>query len=135
MKSLLLLSLFASTLTLVACGGTSPVNQSNASAIDSPVSSNTPTLQPDEKINGIVVPPDPGSAKDLTVAGVNLDGNGIRDEIDRWIATKYWDKPGALDAIRVNHPIHQCRGFEVQKTEKPGLPGSVVRVLSCPSLR
>jgi hypothetical protein len=54
-----------------------------------------------EIINGIPVPPDPGAAKDATLAGVDSDHNGIRDEIDRWIATKYGDKPGALEAIRM----------------------------------
>lgn len=52
-------------------------------------------------INGIAVPPDPGAAKDATIAGVDSDNNGIRDEIDRWIATKYGDKPGALEAIQM----------------------------------
>lgn len=82
------------TCLLVACGGSgsgsSPSPQSSASA---------PAVV--EMINGIVVPPDPGAAKDATVAGVDTDHNGIRDEIDRWIAKKYGDKPRALDAIRM----------------------------------
>jgi hypothetical protein len=48
-------------------------------------------------INGIQVPPPPGSANDATVAGVDSNGNGIRDDIDILIATKYG---GNLSAVR-----------------------------------
>jgi hypothetical protein len=51
-------------------------------------------------INGIRVPPDPGAAGTATVNGIDTDGNGIRDEIDRFIATKYGLNPTALAAAR-----------------------------------
>lgn len=70
-----------------------------------PGSPSVPIAQ--EVINGIAVPPDPGAAKDATLAGVDSDHNGIRDEIDRWIATKYGDKTGALEAIRMEARVKQ----------------------------
>lgn len=74
-----------------------------------------------ERINGIVVPPDPGAAKDVTLAGVDKDGNGIRDEIDRWIATQYGNKPGALEAIRLNARTSQKSLTSVPTTKEQAL--------------
>ncbi len=91
MKKLTISAMLIAVNLLVACGGSSAPPQSPASAPVTAV----------EKINGIVVPPDPGATKDDTVAGIDTDHNGIRDEIDRWIATQYGDKPGALDALRM----------------------------------
>lgn len=31
------------------------------------------------------LPPDPGSAGDLTLEGIDANGNGIRDDVERWI--------------------------------------------------
>ena len=71
-KSFVALGLVA---ILGACGDWSTANP------------NTPL--PDNTFNGLVVPPDPGVATNATVAGVDTDKNGIRDEIDRYIAQKY----------------------------------------------
>ena len=46
-------------------------------------------------INGITVPPPPGTANDSTIAGIDSDNNGIRDDIDIFIATKYGTNPTA----------------------------------------
>ena len=87
--------LAASTAILLsACGGASTV-----APIGAPPSGSAPLAS--NVINGIVVPPDPGKENDETVAGIDSDNNGIRDDIDRWIATTYADKPGALEAIRM----------------------------------
>ena len=51
-------------------------------------------------INGISVPPDPGAAGLATVAGIDTDANGIRDDIDRFIATRYGTNATALSAAR-----------------------------------
>lgn len=74
-KSLVALGLAA---LLSACGGGSTGSTERTTA---PLPINT--------FNGILVPPDPGAAANATVAGVDTDHNGIRDEIDRYIAQKY----------------------------------------------
>ena len=51
-------------------------------------------------INGIVVPPDPGKNQNLTVAGVDTDHNGIRDEVDRWLATNYGKHPKLMASLQ-----------------------------------
>jgi hypothetical protein len=81
---------------LASCGGTTGATAGATTTINGLPSAQTKQ----EVINGIEVPPDPGAAKDATLQGVDTDGNGIRDELDRWIATQYGDKPQALDAIR-----------------------------------
>lgn len=94
MGAVLLVS--AVIILLAACGGAA----SSTTAPDS-LGSAPPVVQAkSEVINGIVVPPDPGAAKDATLQGVDTDGNGIRDELDRWIATQFGDRPGALEPIR-----------------------------------
>ena len=96
------------TTSLAACGGGSPtpITQDSSKTQTGTGAANTPTAAP-EKINGIIVPSDPGSQKNSTVAGVDLDHNGIRDEIDRWIATKYGDKPGAIAALQMGVRVSQ----------------------------
>lgn len=37
------------------------------------------------------LPPDPGEAGDATLEGVDVNGNGIRDDIERWIYLTYPD--------------------------------------------
>ncbi len=83
---------------LAACGGSSVNPLGGSSSVDT---------HGNEVINGIVVPPDPGAAKDATLAGVDVDRNGIRDEMDRWIATKYGENTGALEPIRMGVKVAQ----------------------------
>jgi len=47
------------------------------------------TPLPVDTFHGLVVPPDPGAAATATVAGVDTNQNGIRDEVDRYIAQTY----------------------------------------------
>ena len=35
------------------------------------------------------LPPDPGEAGKATIEGIDLNGNGVRDDIERWIAFNY----------------------------------------------
>lgn len=79
-KNLALLVIMATALS--ACGG----------------SHMAPPNQPD-KINGIAVPPDPGAAADATLLGVDVNGNGVRDEIDRRIAQDYGLNPSQYDGV------------------------------------
>ncbi len=74
-KSLAALGLVA---LLSACGGGISGSTANAT-----------TPLPVDTFHGLVVSPDPGAAADATVAGVDTDQNGIRDEVDRYIAQTY----------------------------------------------
>lgn len=50
--------------------------------------------QPMEQINGITVPPAPDvAANRATIAGVDSDRNGIRDDVDRMLATDFGKSP------------------------------------------
>ena len=50
----------------------------------------------EEKINGISVPPVPDSTTNsATVAGVDSNGNGIRDDVDRVLATEFGQSAAA----------------------------------------
>lgn len=49
-----------------------------------------------EQINGIVVPPVPDStANQATVSGVDSNSNGIRDDVDRALATEFGQSAAA----------------------------------------
>lgn len=37
------------------------------------------------------LPPDPGAAGATTLAGIDSDGDGLRDDVQRWIALNYRD--------------------------------------------
>lgn len=63
--------------TSAACGGGSNPPQDNV-------------VIADEHINSIVVPPQPDATLNASsLAGVDSDSNGIRDDIDRLIATNF----------------------------------------------
>lgn len=85
-------------LLLVSCGG--GIGKSSSNYNPTPV--NPPTTPPSDPniINGIHVPPDPGASGMATVAGIDTDTNGIRDDIDRFIATKYGTNSTAMEAAR-----------------------------------
>lgn len=47
-----------------------------------------------ERINGIAVPPPPDSAANAaTLGGVDINGNGVRDDVDRTLATVFGESP------------------------------------------
>ena len=51
---------------------------------------------PPETINGIAVPPMPDAvANQATVGGVDSNGNGIRDDVDRMLATEFGQNPAS----------------------------------------
>lgn len=69
---------------LAGCGGGSSGNAS-------------PSL---EAINGITVPPVPDDAANrATVAGVDIDRSGVRDDIDRLLATEFGDSPATHQSV------------------------------------
>lgn len=49
-------------------------------------------------INGVAVPPDPGSAAKSTLAGVDTNFNGVRDEVERELAAYFGKVPAAHTA-------------------------------------
>ena len=71
---------------LSACGGGGPPP---VPAVISPVAT---------VINGIPVPPDPGPANDQTLAGIDSNGNGVRDDVERAIAQAYGGAPAEWKA-------------------------------------
>ena len=82
----------------MSCGG-----GGSLSPIYQPVNS----TQSAELINGISVPKSPGDQQDATVAGIDSDGNGIRDEVDRAIATQYGFDPIKYAAAQYSARIGQ----------------------------
>lgn len=84
---------------LAACGG-------GGGSTGAPETTMPPGADP-TIINGITVPPDPGAAGNATVVGIDTDTNGIRDDVDRLIATKYGTNADSLKAARLS-----ARGFQ-----------------------
>ncbi len=73
---------------LVACGGGSGAGSNSGTATT---------------INGIAVPPAPdAAANNATLAGVDSNGNGVRDDVERVLATKFGGTGGKY-AEAVNH--------------------------------
>ena len=112
-KKILLIGMLS--FSLAACMDSS---QNSATEALSKISATTITL---EKINDIIVPPDPGAQVNVTIEGVDVDHNGIRDEVDRWIATKYSDKPNAIHALQMVARVSQKIIARNPKTKKIAL--------------
>jgi len=61
---------------------------------------------------GGVLPPDPGEAGKKTLIGIDSDGDGLRDDIQRYIYLNYPDQPNVQNALRQ-------RSITFQKTLDP----------------
>ncbi len=48
---------------------------------------------------GVNLPPDPGTAGDATIQGIDSNGNGVRDDIERAIVFAYPNKPQAYPVL------------------------------------
>ncbi len=46
------------------------------------------------------LPPDPGPAGKLTLAGIDSDGDGVRDDVQRWIAITFPNSQKTRAALR-----------------------------------
>lgn len=76
------ISVLLAALLLTGCG-----SGSGATAQDQSIS-NPPTTA--QSINGIAVPPDPDpAANNATLLGVDSNNNGVRDDVERQIASTY----------------------------------------------
>lgn len=51
-------------------------------------------------IEPIDLPPDPGEEGKATLEGIDSDGDGLRDDIQRYIALEYWDEPLVQQGLR-----------------------------------
>lgn len=68
---------------------------SKDAAISRPLPVKVSLVKP-ETINGVVVPPEPSpDLNNATLAGFDANGNGVRDDIDRLIATRFGGKADA----------------------------------------
>jgi hypothetical protein len=62
--------------------------------------SEPPTDPPDPPGGGAELPPDPGEAGKATLEGIDSDGDGLRDDIQRYIALTYPDSRKTRAALR-----------------------------------
>lgn len=100
-KTIQIRLLFAASLLLSGCGGGG--SDSDSATSQPPIS---PTAAPSSggvaadvtTINGVSVPPEPGSPAKVSLAGVDTNANGVRDEIDRELARLYGTDAQALAA-------------------------------------
>lgn len=68
--------------------------------IDPDCESEPPVEPPEPPGGGSGLPPDPGEAGKTTLAGIDSDGDGLRDDIQRYIALTYPDSGRTRAALR-----------------------------------
>ena len=89
------------TCALVACGGsggtTTPPTLSGSPG-STGVTDLTTSASTTEVINGVTVPKVDAVAAKATVKGIDANGNGVRDEIERSLAGIYGATPGTFTA-------------------------------------
>ena len=88
---------------------------SGGSSAQPSASSQTPQV-----INGITVPPEPDSVANATLLGVDSNNNGVRDDVDRQIATLYGTDANryaaALQAAKSDQDYLTANGDPVKST-------------------
>jgi hypothetical protein len=48
----------------------------------------------------VVLPPEPGAAGDVLLNGYDVDGDGMRDDVQRYLEFRYWNEPKLKAAYR-----------------------------------
>lgn len=76
-------------------------------------------------INGITVPPDPGTAGKATAAGVDVNANGVRDEVDRELAKLYGSDATTLAAATKYAKEMQAAMVALTSTTAPNINDAV----------
>ncbi len=90
--------------------------------------SNPVTLEIYWEVNGHRLPPEPDpKVNNATLLGVDVNDNGVRDDVERWIYEKYKDK----------HPIHIDIAMQAAKAkqlvlEKPGKAKEIHDIVVAP---
>lgn len=76
----------------------------DAAAQRNPLAQPLPVLVavlPAERINGIAVPPEPSpAANNATLSGIDLNGNGVRDDVERVLASQFGRSPSVAAFMR-----------------------------------
>ncbi len=87
--------------------------------------SNKVTLQIYWEVNGHRLPPEPDpKVNDSTLLGVDVNGNGVRDDVERWIYTKYkeyipchqeldWNNTVVIDGETIPSAVEVCEDHPV----------------------
>lgn len=83
------------------------------------------------------LPPDPGEAGKLTIDGIDSDKDGVRDDVQRWIAQNWGHSPRAVKALTI---VAQSRlldvhygGDSLSKEEARKLSPELMRKAICTS--
>ncbi len=62
----------------------------------------TLTVVAPESLNGVTVPPEPSKAlNDLTLAGFDTNGNGVRDDVERFVVVKSQSQTERVNGLTV----------------------------------
>jgi hypothetical protein len=81
-----------------------------------------------ERINGVAVPPMPDvSANSTSVAGVDIDSNGVRDDVDRLLATAF-ASDGRMTPAALTHAKTLQAAILAPGSDRPA---AHARALSC----
>lgn len=77
-------------------------------------------------------PPDPGAANDLTIEGVDSDGDGLRDDVQRWIALNYQDSEFEREALEQSaNAFTGALAPDLSRTSAEAVSLSFNRALAC----
>jgi hypothetical protein len=97
MKKGLSLTILVLVLGIYGCGDKKPNDNSNNTTSNSSNSTNT-TIPPKplysceggDVVNGFTLPPCPDQElNDSTLLGIDSNGNGVRDDVERWLISRY----------------------------------------------
>ncbi|MEP7162787.1 MAG: hypothetical protein ABI747_03420, partial [Candidatus Moraniibacteriota bacterium] len=65
------------------------------------------------------LPPDPDEAGKATIEGIDSNGNGVRDDIERWIAVKYPNSEKTRAGL-----VQEARAFQKALTSVQDTPSA-----------
>lgn len=77
------------------------------------------------------LPPDPGKAGKATLEGIDSDGDGVRDDIQRYIALKYPDEPLIRAALYQYARANQATLLSSSREESLILEDAVDLAVEC----
>ena len=83
------------------------------------------TIHAQEVINGHILPPEPDPVKNnATLLGIDVNHNGVRDDVERWIYETYKEK----HPIYIDIAMQAARGYKLVLEKEPKTKSEVMSI-------
>jgi len=122
------------TFSLINCSRKSGKSKEDTNNINIVAKANSDIKKEKEIINGYALPPEPDpKINNSTLLGIDVNNNGVRDDVERWIYKKYKDKHPIYIAIMMQAARASKKILTDPEREGRAQENETSKVLDCSS--